>query len=328
MDTRDFLHPTALSLTRRRSLVGLDGRDLRRGRERGEQVRLLRGVYVPADVWEAADDDEHYLMRIQAAVLTRRSQPVLSHHSAARVWGLPILGRWPAEVHFLLPAGAKRRTHARVVWHYDTFRDDEVVELDGYLVTSRLRTMVDLARTTPFASAVATLDAGLRAPYLLPDGGRSETIAKEELQEAVARRGSARGCRAARVAADFADGESGSTGESVSRANIHLSGMPAPLLQVVYPIPGGGEDRVDFTWEARHHIRQVTLLGEFDGKVKYTRDQYLAGRTIEDVVWIEKVREDRLRAPNRGMARWLWAVAVSPTRLRTLLIAAGLRPER
>ncbi len=147
-------------------------------------------------------------------------------------------------MHLLLPAGAKRRTHARVVWHYDNFRDDEVVESDDYLVTSRLRTMVDLARATPFASAVTTLDAGLRAPFLLPDGERSETIAREELQEAVARLGSARGCRASRVAAGFADGESDSRGESVSRANIHLSGMPAPILQVAYPIPGGGEDRV------------------------------------------------------------------------------------
>ena len=230
MDTRDFLHPTALSLT-------------------------------------------------------RRSQPVPPHHSAARVWGLPILGRWPAEVHFLLPAGAKRRTHARVVWPYDNFRDDEVVESDDYLVTSRLRTMVDLARATPFASAVTTLDAGLRAPYLMPDGERSETIAREELQEAVARLGSARGCPASRVAAGFADGQSGSTGESVSRANIHLSGRPAPILLVVYPFPA-------------------------------------AARTGS------KVREDRLRAPNRAMVRRLRAVLVSPTRLRTLLIAAGLRPER
>ena len=327
MDTRDFLHPTALTLTRQRSLVGLDGRDLRRGREKGEHVRLLRGVYVPTDRWKAADDDQ-YLMRIQAAVLMRRSQPVLSHLSAARVWDLPILGRWPAEVHFLLPAGSKRTSRAGVVWHYDNFRDDDVVEVGGYLVTSRLRTMVDLARTTPFASAVASLNAGLRAPFLLADGERSETPAKEELQEAVARLGSARGCCAARVSADFADGQSESTGESVSRANIHLSGMPAPLLQVAYPRLGGGGDRVDFRWEARHHIRRLPLLGEFDGKANYTRDQYLAGRTIEEVVWIEKVREDRLRAPNRGMVRWLWAVATSPTWLRTLLIAAGLRPER
>ncbi|TFC02872.1 hypothetical protein [Cryobacterium mannosilyticum] len=114
-------------------------------------------------------------------------------------------------MHLLLPAGAKRRTHARVVWPYDNFRDDEVVESDDYLVTSRLRTLVDLVRATPFASAVTTLDAGLRAPYLLPDGERSETIAQEELQEAVAR----------------------------------LGGMPAPILQVAYPIPGGGEDRVE-----------------------------------------------------------------------------------
>lgn len=328
MDNRDFPYPTALELTRERVLVGLDGRALRRARTKGDQNRLLRGVYVPAPVWAVADDDARYLMRIQAVILTRQARPVLSHRSAARVWGLPVLGRWPTDVHLLVRDGANRRATTGVIWHYGRITDDEVCEVDGFLVTSRLRTLVDLARTEPFASAVVALDAGLRAPYLLPGCHRAATITQPELREAVERLGTARGCRGARLAADFADGDSGSPGESASRANIYLSGMPAPELQVAYPKPGGGEDKVDFTWEAKHHVRRRSLLGEFDGKVKYTRDQYLAGRSMQDVVWDEKVREDRLRAPDRGMARWLWDVAVSPARIRAVLINAGLRPER
>ncbi|HSP75189.1 MAG TPA: hypothetical protein VLO31_03105 [Cryobacterium sp.] len=328
MDNRDFPYPTALELTRERVLVGLDGRALRRSRANGDQNRLLRGVYVPAPVWAAADDDTRYLMRIQAVVLTRQARPVLSHLSAARLWGLPVLGRWPTDVHLLVREGANRRATNGVIWHYGQITDGDVCEVDGFLVTSRLRTLVDLARTEPFAAAVAALDAGLRAPFLLPSGHRAALITQPELREAVERLGTARGCRGARLAADFADGESGSPGESASRANIYLSGMPAPELQVAYPKPGGGEDKVDFTWDAKLHVRRRTLLGEFDGKVKYTRDQYLAGRSIQDVVWDEKVREDRLRAPDRGMARWLWDVAVSPARIRAVLIGAGLRPER
>ncbi|MBC7442432.1 MAG: hypothetical protein H7311_07910 [Ramlibacter sp.] len=328
MDSRDFPYPTELQRTRELELIGHDGRALRRGLTAGEQHRLLRGIYVSAPLWAASDDDARYLMRIQAAVLTRRSRPVLSHLSAARIWGLPVLGRWPTQVHLRCSGGATRHARNGIVWHYDSIDDDEIVEIDGLLVTSRLRTMVDLARTERFASVIVALDAGLRAPFLLPNGSRERDVSAEELQEAVARLGTVRGCRGAGLAAAFADGQSGSAGESVSRANIYLAGLPAPELQVAYPRPDGGEDKVDFTWNARHHVRRLTLLGEFDGKVKYTRAQYMGGRTIQEVVWDEKVREDRLRAPVRGMVRWLWDVAVSPVRLRALLTATGLRPER
>ena len=328
VDIYDFPSPPSLKLTREQVLVGLDGRALRRSGLNGAHTTLLRGVYVPAPVWAAADDDARYLLRIQAVALTRHARPVLTHLSAARLWGLPVLGRWPTDVHLLVRDGANRQKKNGIIWHYGQITDGEIAEVDGLLVTSRLRTLVDLARTERFASAVTALDAGLRAPFILPDGQRDAIITREEVREAVDRLGAVRGCRGARLAADFADGDSESPGESASRANIYLSGMPAPVLQVAYPKPGGGEDRVDFTWEAKHHVRRRVLLGEFDGLVKYTRDQYLDGRSIQDVVWGEKVREDRLRAPDRGMARWLWAVAVSPARIRAVLTEAGLRPGR
>jgi hypothetical protein len=103
--------------------------------------------------------------------------------------------------------------------------------------------------------------------------------------------------------------------------------MPMPDLQVVYP-HAFGEDQVDFRWKRRFHVKHLPLLGEFDGEVKYTRGEFMGGRTISEVVWAEKRREDRLRAPGRGMARWLWADALRPERLRALLLNAGLRPER
>ena len=116
-------------------------------------------------------------------------------------------------------------------------------------------------------------------------------------------------------------------GESLSRTGILLAGMPLPELQIVYP-HAFGEDRVDFRWKRRFHVRRIPLLGEFDGEVKYTRAEFMDGRTIEEVVWAEKRREDRLRAPGRSMARWLWADALRPERLRAVLLTAGLRPDR
>lgn len=317
-----------LELARDQSLQGLEGRALRRAQAIGQKQRLIRGVYAPTSLWESADDDARYLLRIKAVVLTRRSRPVLSHYSAARVWGLPVLGRWPREVHIITPGRGARGPRNGIAWHTEALADSEVVDIDGLLVTSRLRTMVDIARSTGFPSAVVCLDAGLRAHFTLPDGRLSGDIPKDQLMEAVQALGTVRGCRPASLAAAFADGLSGSVGESVSRANIHLAGLPAPLLQVRYPRSDGSDDIVDFTWEPHHHVRQRTLLGEFDGKVKYTRNRFMGGRSIEGVVFDEKVREDRLREPGRDMARWLWDVALSPARLRAKLLAAGLRAER
>ena len=46
-------------------------------------------------------------------------------------------------------------------------------------------------------------------------------------------------------------------------------------------------------------------VGEFDGEVKYGR-LLRAGQSPGDVVFAEKVREDRIRATELGMARWAW----------------------
>lgn len=317
-----------LELARDQFLEGRDGRALRRARDAGEKRRLVRGVYAPTALWNSASDDDRYLMQIKAVVLTRKSRPILSHQSAARVWGLPIIGRWPREVHLVAEGPKAPRSKNGVAWHVGAVSDGEVVEIDGLLVTSRLRTMVDLARTTGFVSAVASLDAGIRQRFALPDGRLVGDVSKEQLVEAARALGTVRGCRRARTAAEFADGLSGSPGESASRANVFRAGMPAPVLQAQYARPDGGDDIVDFSWDERHTVQRRVLLGEYDGKVKYTRDQYLNGRTSDEVVWEEKVREDRLREGGRDMVRWLWEDALSPSRLRAKLMKAGLRPER
>lgn len=310
-----------------RDQLGHDGRAQRRAAHNGHTERLRRGVYVSSSIWSNADADARYLMRIHAAVLSRHSRPVVSHLSAARVWGLPILGQWPDEVHLQGGSGQTRTSKTWIVWHHDPLPDTDVTEVDGVLVTTRLRTLVDLARSQPFRSAVISLDAGLQEHFVLPGGLVSPAVRREEVMDRVLQLGSVRGSRRARQAVGFADHRSGSAGESLSRSGILLAGMPMPELQVVYP-HAFGEDRVDFRWKRRFHLKRMPLLGEFDGEVKYTRDTFMGGRSIDEIVWAEKKREDRLRAPGRSMARWLWADALHPQRLRALLLNAGLRPEQ
>ena len=99
----------------------------------------------------------------------------------------------------------------------------------------------------------------------------------------------------------------------MSRARI-----PAPELQVELAGASGRRYTVDFWWP------QFGTFGEFDGRFKYSDPRFLRGRSPEQALFDEKVREDDLRAPGRGCARWGWEVAQSVPLLRARLSAAGV----
>ncbi|MDY7542179.1 MULTISPECIES: hypothetical protein [unclassified Cryobacterium] len=318
-----------LKLSRDATLVGLDGRSLNREVAVGRSVRLRRGVFVDAGGWDEVNDRDRHFLRMRAVASTRLTDPVFSHQSAAAIWGLPVIGPWPDAVHLM--AAGRRGVHSKngVVWHHDRLGDSEVVEIDGMLVTSLLRTLIDLARTAHFLSAIAALDHGTKQHLVLPNGTRTPGIEKDALLGRLENDGPLRGTRAARVAILFSDNRSGSVGESLSRGQIHLCGFPAPELQVRFVHADGTVDITDYRWEQKQGARTLFLLGEFDGYVKYTRNQYTQGRPIEEIVWDEKRREDRLRqTTGHGMTRWVWKMALVAAVLQRHLMEAGLRPER
>jgi hypothetical protein len=167
---------------------------------------------------------------------------------------------------------------------------DEVVCLDGVMVTSVARTVVDLARAAPFESAVVTGDAAVALGL----------TSSAELVEMVRRSSHRPGAARARRVIAFLDGRSESVGESRSRVALARAGLPAPLLQwEVRAADRGLVARVDFGWP------EHKLVGEFDGRVKYGRllkpDQHPG-----DVVFAEKLREDELRAGGLTVIRWTW----------------------
>jgi hypothetical protein len=141
----------------------------------------------------------------------------------------------------------------------------------------------------------------------------------QQLHMELARVGASRGtARCARML-DLADGRSGSPGESLSRVGMHVLGLPAPILQQQFWDGDGFVGTVDFWWP------EQSIIGEFDGRGKYLRDEFLNGRSSADVVIAEKVREDRLRALGNGFTRWGWDIAHSLPRLREHLHRAGVR---
>lgn len=310
--------PEAVHLSRSDTFVGADGRALRRGRAAGTLTQLRRGVYAPSSVWSELAARERYLLRMRAVLDTRKRDAVFGFESAAAIWNMPIIGPWPDAVHVFAADGRRRSSSRGVMWHSSPLLDDDVVEVEGVLVTSRLRTLLDLARRSTFLSAVTTLDSELsravKGAQTMAAADRIRSMLVDRLDSL----GSAPGASRARFALSFATHLADSPGESVSRVHIHLSGFPAPVLQ--YPVV----DRDGTLWHADVGWPEYRLLGEFDGFVKYTRGAYTNGQAIEEIVWAEKKREDLMRAAGYGMARWLWGDALRRPLLTQILLEAGL----
>lgn len=312
--------PTAIDdpdfvLTRATRTLGFDDRALRRAVDRGEFVRLHRGVFLRAAEWSAVPRRERYRTRVRAVAAALRSAPTLSHHSAAAVWGVPLVHE-PRDVHVLTALVNGTRSAPGVRRHATPALSSHVVVRDGVAVTDLERTLVEFASSVPFRDAVVALDWALRLPtarepkpFTTPDAVRAVA---DELQLV-------RGARRLEVALDFADGRSGSPGETISRIDIRELGFPKPELQVAFVDRDGLIGRSDFGWDG--------LAGEFDGRIKYTRG-VVDDRPIEDVVFAEKVREDRIRACGVGVVRWLWSDLEPASRLAAKLTGAGLRPKR
>ncbi|WP_166877027.1 hypothetical protein [Salinibacterium sp. ZJ450] len=295
--------------------IDADRRQFAVAAARGTQVRVARGVYLSTVAWAALDADERYVARVYAVAGTRRNQPVLSHWSAAAVHGLPIVGDWPDAVHITVRPAAGGRNRNGIVAHAARLADDDVVELNGLLVTSLARTVLDMAATATFMVAVTMADHVLHIDRF---GRIPPLLTRTDLAEQFEHSRPLRSHRKIDRVFTFAETRAETPIESVSRVNMLVIGCPRPLLQSPFSDRDGFIGETDFEW------RDYATLGEADGDRKYLDAAYRSGRTVEQVMLDEKDREDRLRALPRRFARWRWKIAVRPGRLRAHLAAAGL----
>ncbi|WP_258803122.1 hypothetical protein [Pseudarthrobacter sp. NS4] len=305
-----------LLLSRDRLLHGLTPNELTKRVKAGTLVRVRHGVYVNGVVWRNLKPWEQYRLRVQAAAETFEKPTVFARRSAASVWGIPTVGlHHPVQV--LTTKNDGGRSRAGVSRHFATPAGMNVVRREGLLVTDRIRTVLDLAAFIPFAEAVAPMDHVLQ-----PDRARRlPALTKAELEAGIGSIYSAAAGRRIRTVIDFADPASGSAGESLSRALIHLAGFEAPALQQEIYDASGLVGYADFHW------KQSRVVGEFDGETKYVKPEYLNGRTPSQAVVAEKNRENRIRATGTGVVRWDWADLMAGT-LERKLAAAGVSRRR
>jgi hypothetical protein len=285
---------------------------------RGELVALFPGVYIRAPLWNGLSQDQKYRARVKAASLVVPPDTVFSHHSAAALWRLPLVGRWPTRAHVTVPRAAGGRS-TKMLERHTVGIPRALISIDELLVTTLARTVANMAACSPFVTGVAMADAALRrTAHPLRSVPRSLITRDDLIHELTDLPLTHGGARARRVL-EFADGKADRPGESVSRANMECIGISLPQIQVPFAGASGRVYIVDFWWP------QFNLIGEFDGDSKYTDPEFLRGRTPEQAFIDEKRREDDLRAADHGMSRWHWQIACSPNRLRAHLLAAAIR---
>ncbi|MCU1514145.1 MAG: hypothetical protein JWO10_1235 [Microbacteriaceae bacterium] len=295
--------------------IGAD-RSLRRLAESGQLLRIATGTYVDRAAWTAMDSDHRYRTRVQAAAAVRPAEQI-SHDSAAAIWRLPSLTPWPHRVHLLAVTDTGGRSRAGLARHC-TGLDPAAEFVDGVLVTSLARTVVDIARGVSYGRAVVMIDHALRWPRAHEFRFGIPPVTEEQLL-AVLETGSPRGASRARRAIRFGDAGSQSAAESLSRVQLQALGLPKPQLQREFR-DAKGSIYPDFYFE------EWDLACEVDGKGKYgQRRAYQRNLSPELILDAEKDRGDRLRRLVTGVVRWGFAEASDRRALAARLRAHGVR---
>lgn len=314
--TQETSQPHLHLIVTRNLPTGAERTEFYRRVRRGQFIAVIRGVYMPKEVWNSLDRHAKY-RAITQSVGQLHDEPVFSHHSAAALWRLPWVGPWPQRAHVLVEersGGNSTRSTVRHAVGIPSTND----EIDGCLVTTLERTIVDIASVANFGQAVTVADAALRrATHPINDAPRS-TITRNDLLAELDRVSPTHGHTKARAAIEFSNGLADRPGESMSRVSMFRAKLPVPELQVPMMGASGRTWVVDFWWP------RANLIGEFDGEWKYTDPEFMAGRTRHQVLLDEKFREDDLRAAGHSFSRWGWKVAISPAQLRAHLRSAGL----
>lgn len=207
-------------------------------------------------------------------------------------------------------ASARRhgRKQGRVLHDIGPLEPSETTVVGRWRVASPAVAAIDTARLMTTASGVAAADAALRRG--LTDSAQLDMAGAR----AAGRPGAARARRTARLATPLSE----SPGESWSAVVLDDLRLPAPRRQQPFADEDGFIGRVDFWWP-EHRV-----VGEFDGRVKYGRANP-SGRPPEDVLWDEKLREDRLRALGQTIVRWTVPDLTRPESLNRRIRAALTR---
>lgn len=289
-----------------------DDRRLRARLHRGELVRISRGAFAAASDWSQLQPIERHAQRVWEAAARLSPGRVFSHHAAAALWGMELLGAWPERIDVIGGGGSSGNIRRHRI------DDSDVATMPwlDHFVTTPAQTAVHLAASLPYTHGVVAADQALWARRR----GGSLTTRAQVLEVAERHRGRSH-ARVQRVA-EFARPGADSVRESQSRVIIASLGFPEPELQRRFVLRSGRVAYVDFWWEEHSHV------GEFDGVGKYVDPRLLKGRSPERALLEEKDRGDELRREVRVVSRWRTPTLSRPRELYDLLTGDGLPSAR
>ncbi|MBM7806235.1 very-short-patch-repair endonuclease [Geodermatophilus bullaregiensis] len=235
--------------------MALEGGTTERQLRHPAVVRLSRDTYLPRSL--AAETSA----RFAAVLLTAPPGAVLSHHTAAALWGIevPLQVTAVTPVHVTVPMGSRAESRRDRSVHRTPLPEDDATRRAGMPVTTPARTWRDLAAVLQPSALLAVTDQLL-----------ARWCGRVELERQLARRPTGRGSARARAVLPVADPRAESPMESVLRWLLHEARLPAPQLQyVVRDAHGRTAARADLAWPERR------LLVEFDGDVHRQRDVFV-----------------------------------------------------
>lgn len=279
----------------------------------GERIiRPMPGLYARAEFWESLNPAERMLAEMRGLACLHGDW-YFCGLSAAVAYGLSVSYALLKEVEVACATGAHRYHGGKVrARHIDI--DSEVAGYaSGVFVTSLPRTVFDCLRRLGFRDGCALVDSALRLGL----------TNKDELSAYFAEKsGGYRGIRQARRTLEFADGRSGSGGESIARAAMWELGFAAPELQAEFRDPvDGGTFYTDFCWRPADGR---VIVGELDGGEKYVNPAMTHGRTPEQVRRAERIRESRLTAVSSAVVRFSPETVADDHEFARLLDAFGV----
>ena len=264
-----FLRREALGL-------GYDDRTIRRAIRSGVWHRVRHGAYVFTDQWRALSPEEKHVTTARAVIRTSKTDLVLSHVTAAVVYGARLWRVDLSVVHVTRTDGRAGRAEAGVTQHAGALMQSDYGERDSLRLTTPARTAIDLATLLDTETSLCAIDG------LLHEG----LCTTEELAHHSERMRQWPRSLKLTVLLRLVDGRSESVGETRARHLCWTQGLPMPEPQ--HPIVDGRGvvvAEVDLAWP------EYGVYLEFDGAIKYDTP-FAADAKPSDVVTAQERRQE------------------------------------
>ncbi|MBO0829668.1 MAG: type IV toxin-antitoxin system AbiEi family antitoxin domain-containing protein [Streptosporangiales bacterium] len=287
---------------------GYDDERIQRMVRSGRWHRIRRGAYTDRQAYEGLGALDRHRILMRAVHLSLGDRVAFSHTSAALAHGFDLWAVDLTRVHVTRLDGGAGRVERDLQHHVGELADGDVTRVDGLPTTAPTRTVLETSMIVPVEQGLVVADSALRMG----------AVSRERLRELLESSREWPGARDAGAVVSLADGRAESAGETRARLAMSDAGLPAPELQVdICDRFGTLVGRVDFLFP-----EQNTIV-EFDGKVKYDGTY----GEPSDVVYEEKLREDRLREMGYEFVRITWADLGNPARLAARIRHAFARAE-